>query len=321
MLHVLNLTQSFSLPDHYQWFWLSNPDDTQNPFWSEYNATQNELIEASFQLFLKDEVQNCVVDIYRIEFQQGIQINILDPSKRRPLRREGKFSFLDPSERFFDHSHYNWKPLRSELHMVWHKTHFPVDGDIGQIVDLTIQGMLKLKKDLSRPGDCDLLVNMLNSVREKDRTTILAMAVKIYTENTCFFKFLNSFLRQVDIDESGLVGVENQRIGNLLRPYIHLLHLALHQPSIRDIINHNMVLYRGLHLNEKQLKNFESFHQSYSSLSLSQAPLILLIEHIGLQTNLKGTQSFDLQYEYAIVTTLHFTADMPLRWRSCFLLE
>jgi hypothetical protein len=86
-----------------QWYWLSNPEDSQNPKWIKYDDSQTQLIEESFQKFLKNQVQICEVDGYRIDFIKGIQIRISKPSKSRPVKREGNFSLFQMFKLLINH--------------------------------------------------------------------------------------------------------------------------------------------------------------------------------------------------------------------------
>ncbi|CAF1246244.1 unnamed protein product [Didymodactylos carnosus] len=203
--------------DEPKWCWQSNSNPflyTERPEWREYPSAVNEQIEKAFQSGEREVIIN---DQYLICFEDNLQINLHDSTKKRPVERcllseeikkssrRERFINGDTPEQFIpgfmndDIRGHGDRFIREWVRIFGRR-------ERSEIVDAAVYGIITEGTKEKQLRATKLYVYHLLSVRNQSMDRIQECCVRLYTHAHFLYRIVNKALRENDETKLSTLG-------------------------------------------------------------------------------------------------------------------
>ncbi|CAF1072148.1 unnamed protein product [Rotaria sp. Silwood1] len=233
------------MSNRYQWLWKSNIDPWQiniEEQWERYSDIEMTIIENAYQ---KDcsyvELDNFIIDLKHL-----IQINKIDSTKQRPIKRiSTKNLQCLREERFFF-----TKWMSPKFIEEWIKRNPRIT--LCQRVEKAAQGILEEGHLVGKFVESQWLAEKLLEVKEKSWDDIALCCLFLYTRECFLYKLLNKTLREEDLSKVDTLG-----------PFCDFLWNSLSSESLKSKYQFTGLVYRGASLELDEIDAYKNSIKKY----------------------------------------------------------
>ncbi|CAF1218951.1 unnamed protein product [Rotaria sordida] len=251
----------------YQWLWKSNPNPWEiniEEQWERYSDIEMTIIENAYQKkYSTVELDNFIIDLKHL-----VQINKIDSTKQRPIKRISDVNLQCLREERFtlpNHSSLNIRRKSFGDEARWMSPKFIEEWirrnpriTLIQRIEKAAQGILEEGRLLEKITESQWLAKQLLEVKEKSWDEIALRCLYLYTIECFLYKLLNKTLREEDLSKVDTLG-----------PFCDFLWNSLSSEYLKSKYQFTGLVYRSASLQPDEIDAYKNSIKKYPKEWLS----------------------------------------------------
>jgi hypothetical protein len=272
-------TDSADKSTRIEWMWQSNPNPwskTQPEVWSHYSDVENDIIEEAYSV----KKSYTVLDGYRIDFKNHLQIAENNPNRQRPIKRvvRKKNDTHLRVERFMHHpvalecpcgGQYGWVStfiieVRKSLKIQVEQLPSKDPSIVPMIVEKAAVSIIEEGNLLGRRLAAENITEKLEAPINNGIKLIWKCYTHLHSPERFIYKKVNEAMRLFSSPEQEEIWRSKVRT---LGPFC----LLLWDNPFNNKLTKNIKLYRGANLTEEQIKTYQDLSTKFKEYRMFQA--------------------------------------------------